>query len=63
MFYHLDSSGRLYGTLLSLALTFNRAINCTVLPIVSKFMSFKNAASQTALFLGAYSFTGNLERC
>ena len=59
MFYHLDSSGRLYGTMLSLALTFNKAINCTVLPSVSKFISFRNAAFQTSLlFPGAYEFNG-----
>ena len=59
MFYHLDSSGRLYGTLLSLTLNYKEATNCTVLPNVSKFISFRNAAFQTSLlFPGAYESYG-----
>ena len=59
MFYHLDSSGRLYGTLLSLTLPSKKATNCAVLPNVSKFISFRNAVFQTSLlFPGAYESYG-----
>lgn len=57
IFYRLDSSGHLYGALLSLALNFKNDVNCTVLRMVSKFIHFRNVAFQTAL-PQAYEFYG-----
>ena len=45
MFHRLDFSGHLNGTLLVLALPDSeKAMNCTVLRKVSKFIPFRNVA-------------------
>ena len=58
MLYGLDSSGRLYGTMLVLLIKAMKFTSvCTVLQMVSKFIPFKMQHFKL-LYLQAYEFYG-----